>query len=57
MAGWSRDQKEAATITPAAKPSMASMAFLWMGRKKKTSAAPNAVMPQVKIVANKACAG
>ena len=49
------DQKLAAIITPAAKPSMPSSTFLLMVLKKKTSAAPNAVTNQVNNVAIRAC--
>ena len=54
IAGDSRLQKDAAVMTPAAKPSMASSAFLFIVRKKKTNPAPRAVTPQVKSVANSA---
>ena len=56
MAGESRLQKEAAVMTPAAKPSMVSSAFLFIVLKKNTSPAPSAVTPQVKSVARSACA-
>ena len=55
MAGESRLQKDAAVMTPAAKPSMASRAFLFMVLKKNTSPAPNAVTLQVNSVASSAC--
>jgi len=55
MAGDSNDQKLAAIITPAAKPSIASRTFLSISLKKKTMAAPKAVRPHVKRVARKVC--
>jgi len=55
MAGESKDQKLAAIITPAAKPSIESRTFLLISLKKKTIAAPSAVIPQVKRVAKKVC--
>lgn len=55
MAGESSDQKEAAVITPAAKPSMESSTVLLTSRKKNTSAAPSAVTDQVNMVASSAC--
>jgi hypothetical protein len=54
IAGANSDQKLAAIITPAAKPSMASRTFLLMVLKKKTTPAPAAVTAQVKQVANSA---
>ncbi len=54
MAGFKRDQKLAAIITPAAKPSIVSSAFLFSDLKKKTTEAPRAVTPHVKQVAKKA---
>jgi hypothetical protein len=55
MLGARRDQKLAAIITPAAKPSIASRTFLFIVLKKNTIAAPRAVTPQVKRVAIRAC--
>ena len=49
--GLSNDQKDAAIITPAAKPSIASKTFLFIFLKQKTSPAPIAVILQVKSVA------
>ena len=54
MAGASSDQKEAAIITPAAKPSIASSTRRSTVLKRKTIAAPSAVTPQVKQVAIRA---
>ncbi len=54
MAGFNNDQKLAAIITPDAKPSIELSTTLLMDLKKNTSAAPSAVTPQVKRVANKA---
>jgi len=50
MAGAKRDQKLAAIITPAAKPSMASSKLLEGSLLRKTAAAPRAVSAQVKRV-------
>ena len=55
MAGLSSDQKLAAIITPAVKPSALSRAFRLTSLKKKTAPAPTAVTPQVKSVAARAC--
>ena len=55
MAGLSSDQKLAAIMTPAVKPSAASSALGLTSLKKKTAPAPMAVRPQVKIVAASAC--
>ncbi len=55
MAGASSDQKLAAIITPAAKPSIVSSSLRLTVRVRKTVAAPRAVMPQVKPVASRAC--
>ena len=55
MAGARSDQKLAAIITPAPKPSMILSTFLFTSRKKKTTAAPRAVMAQVKRVARSPC--
>jgi hypothetical protein len=54
MAGASSDQKLAAIITPAAKPSIQSSTLRDMSRRQKTTAAPRAVISQVKQVASKA---
>jgi hypothetical protein len=54
MAGFNRDQKLAAIITPAAKPSIEFNNRLSMVLKKNTIAAPNAVTPHVKSVAKSA---
>ena len=53
--GANRDQKLAAIMTPAPKPSMASRSFLFIVFVKKTSAAPVAVRNQVNSVATNAC--
>ena len=55
--GESRDQNEAATITPPASPSMASITFRLGLRKRKTTQAPKLVKAQVISVAHKACTG
>ena len=54
IAGDNNDQNDAAIITPAAKPSIASITLLFIFLKKKTNPAPKAVIPQVKIVAKRA---
>ena len=54
--GASNDQKLAAIMTPAAKPSMASRTPFRMLLKKNTIADPRAVRPQVKSVATSAWA-
>jgi hypothetical protein len=54
MAGFKRDQKLAATITPPVKPNMGSKMALLIDLKKNTREAPSAVTSQVKVVANKA---
>jgi hypothetical protein len=54
MAGFKSDQKLAAIMTPAAKPSIALSTFLLIDLKKKTMAEPNAVTNHVNIVARKA---
>ena len=53
--GESKDQNEAAIITPAAKPNMESKMVLLTFLKAKTIVAPRAVIPQVNKVAIKAC--
>ena len=50
MAGSKSDQKEAATIMPAAKPSIIFSTRLFISLKKKTMPAPSAVINQVKQV-------
>ena len=55
IAGFNKDQKEAAIITPAENPSKQSIIFLFTFLKKKTTEAPNIVTNQVKIVAKSAC--
>src|SRR5690606_9196088 len=55
MAGLSSDQKLAAIMIPAVNPSEASSARRLTSLKKKTTAAPTAVSPQVKIPAASAC--
>ena len=55
IAGASSDQKLAATITPAASPSMPSSALRLKLRVKNTGTAPSAVMNQVNNVAMNAC--
>jgi hypothetical protein len=52
--GARRDQKLAATMTPAAKPKEASKYLRLTVFVKKTTAAPTAVKPHVKSVAIKA---
>lgn len=54
MAGASSDQKLAAIITPAAKPSIPSSSLRGTFLVPRTSDAPRAVIPQVKIPASKA---
>ena len=53
--GASNDQKLAAIITPAAKPSIPSRSFRLIDLKKNTIPAPAPVMNHVKQVARKAC--
>jgi len=55
IAGASRDQKLAAVITPAAKPSIPSRTLRFTVLNTKTRPAPAAVTPHVKQVASKAC--
>src|SRR5688500_4651757 len=55
IAGLSSDQKLAAIITPAVKPSAVSSALRLTSRKKNTAPAPRAVSPQVNVVAASAC--
>ena len=50
-AGFSKDQNVAAIMTPAANPNIASIMVLFGFLKKKTRAAPNAVILQVKVAA------
>jgi hypothetical protein len=54
IAGLRSDQKLAAIITPAAKPSIEFKIFLFIDLKKKTMDAPRAVIPQVNKVAKRA---
>ena len=54
-AGSIRLKKLAAIITPAEKPSIASITVLLTFLKKKTILAPNAVTPQVNKVAINVC--
>jgi hypothetical protein len=56
IAGASSDQKLAAIITPAAKPSIASNTLRFTALVKKTPARPRAVSPHVNSVAKSACA-
>ena len=51
IAGFSSDQKLAATITPPVKPSIGSRTPRFMLLKKKTNEAPAAVTNQVNVVA------
>ena len=51
IAGESKLQKLAATITPPVKPSIPSKKALFIDLKIKTKEAPKAVMPQVNKVA------
>src|SRR5688572_31670740 len=55
IAGLSSDQKLAAIITPAVKPSAVSSALRLTSRKKNTAPAPRAVRPQVNVDAASAC--
>ena len=55
IAGASKDQNEAAIITPALKPKIVLSTFLLTCLKKQTTNAPNAVIPHVNIVANNVC--
>ena len=52
--GSNKDQNDAAIITPAANPSIASITFLLTLLKNITTAAPNIVIAQVNKVAIKA---
>lgn len=52
--GARRDQKAAASITPALKPSIVSKIFLFISLKKQTVSAPKAVIPHVNKVAKNA---
>ena len=51
IAGASKDQKEAAIITPALNPKIELNTFGFIFLKKQTISAPSAVTPQVKVVA------
>ena len=55
MDGSNNDQNEAAIITPALKPKMVFNTFLFTSLKKHTINAPKRVIPQVKVVAIRAC--
>ena len=55
IAGAKSDQKLAAIITPAAKPSEASRNLRLTVLVRNTTAAPSAVTPHVKSVATSAC--
>lgn len=50
-AGASKDQNDAAIITPALNPSIVANIFLFISLKKQTTKAPIAVIPHVNIVA------
>ena len=52
IAGASKDQNEAAIITPPLKPKMVSNTLLFISLKKKTTTAPSDVTPHVNIVAS-----
>ena len=54
IAGDSNEKYEAAIMTPAANPNIASIIFLLIFLKKKTILAPKAVIPYVNNVANNA---
>jgi hypothetical protein len=54
-AGISRDQKDAAVITPAESPSIQSITHLFGLLKRKTAAAPAAVITHIKREAASAC--
>lgn len=49
--GVSKDQKDAAIITPALNPKIIFSIFLFTFLKKHTISAPNAVIPQVNVAA------
>ena len=49
--GASKDQNEAAIITPALKPKTVFNTFLLTSLKKQTMSAPKAVIPHVNVVA------
>ena len=51
IAGESKDQNEAAIITPALKPKIVFKTFLFTSLKKQTTREPRAVIAQVKRVA------
>ena len=53
-AGSNKDQNAAAIITPALKPNIVFSILLFTSLKKQTTRAPNAVTPQVNVVANNA---
>ena len=54
IAGANKLQKLAATITPPVKPSIPSNTTRFIFLKKNTNEAPNAVKPQVNVVAKNA---
>ena len=54
-AGDIKEKKLAAIITPADIPNIMSKTFLLIFLNKNTIPAPNAVIPQVNIVASSAC--
>ena len=54
-AGFNSEKKDAAIITPAEKPKVASKIFLFTFLKQNTKAAPLAVTKNVNIPAIKAC--
>ena len=55
IAGTSKDQTEAAIITPAEKPSMLSRNRRFTPLVKNIRDAPSAVIHQVNVVATSAC--
>ena len=55
IAGDNSDQKEAAIMTPAANPSIASIKLLFTFLNMNTTQAPSAVINHVKVVAIKTC--
>ena len=54
-AGRRSDQNDAAVITPAAMPSIHGIIYLFVLPKKKTVAAPAAVIAHIKSEAESAC--
>ena len=55
IAGAKRDQKDAAIITPAAKPNIPFKTFFFIVLKKNTNPAPKAVRLHVNNVPISAC--